>query len=340
MRRVVCLDPGHGPGSVNGSPDGTYKEHEFAWDMYNRIRPLLTAAGVTVVGTRKTQNEYPSLTTRAAIGNRAGADLFVSIHTNAVPSTSPGSSARGFVAYTSSPPLTAQRNKAACAIIDAMRRAGVVIFGTGMPYHAKFTVLTASASPAVLLEYGFHTHPHEVQLLKNSEYRDTLAKATCEGILDYLNLRNPDKPDPGDGDEKIRSKIKEHQTWLNTVHHSGLTVDGSFGPATQKATIAAYQSVLNCGFNKNLVVDGSYGPATRAAAVPIQYGDNNTLVRIAQGLLYGHRFDPNGYDGSFGPGMLNTMKQFQYRSNITADGSCGPTTWNNLFSSKLGWFTY
>ncbi|KAB4867678.1 hypothetical protein GAG84_26325, partial [Bacteroides thetaiotaomicron] len=36
MGKKVCLDPGHGPGCVNGSPDGSYKEHEFAWDMSQR----------------------------------------------------------------------------------------------------------------------------------------------------------------------------------------------------------------------------------------------------------------------------------------------------------------
>ena len=50
---VVCLDPGHGPGNVNGSADGTYKERDFTWDMYTRLRPLLEAQGITVVSTRE-----------------------------------------------------------------------------------------------------------------------------------------------------------------------------------------------------------------------------------------------------------------------------------------------
>ena len=48
-KHTVCLDPGHGPGNVNGSPDGTYKEWEFTWDMAQRIKPLLEAQGVGVV---------------------------------------------------------------------------------------------------------------------------------------------------------------------------------------------------------------------------------------------------------------------------------------------------
>ena len=81
-KHTVCLDPGHGPGNVNGSPDGTYKEWEFTWDMAQRIKPLLEAQGVGVVLTKTTDN-YPSLTERANISNKAQPDCFVSIHTNA-----------------------------------------------------------------------------------------------------------------------------------------------------------------------------------------------------------------------------------------------------------------
>lgn len=55
-KHTVCLDPGHGPGNVNGSPDGTYKEWEFTWDMAQRVKPLLEAKGVGVVLTKTADN--------------------------------------------------------------------------------------------------------------------------------------------------------------------------------------------------------------------------------------------------------------------------------------------
>lgn len=185
---IVCLDPGHGPGNVNGSPDGSYKEHEFTWDLYTRLRPLLEAQGITVVGTREQESDYPSLSARASVSNRAGADLFVSLHSNAA-----GSSARGFVAFTSAPPETAARNKLAAAIINRVHAAGVVLWGSGLA-HDLLTVLTATTAPAVLLEYGFHTNDQDLALLKDTAYRDKLAQATCAGICDYLGLevKEPD----------------------------------------------------------------------------------------------------------------------------------------------------
>ena len=50
--------------------------------MAQRVKPLLEAQGVGVVLT-KTADNYPSLTERANISNKAKPDCFVSIHTNA-----------------------------------------------------------------------------------------------------------------------------------------------------------------------------------------------------------------------------------------------------------------
>ncbi|OUO13468.1 N-acetylmuramoyl-L-alanine amidase family protein [Flavonifractor sp. An4] len=179
---VVCLDPGHGPGCANGSLDGSYKECEFTWDLYTRLRPLLEGKGITVVGTRDQKSDYPGLSARASVSNRAGADLFVSLHSNAA-----GSSARGFVAFTSAPPETAARNRLAAAIISRIRAAGVVLWGSGLA-HEMYTVLASTTAPAVLLEYGFHTNDQDLALLKDAAYRDKLARATCAGICDYLGL--------------------------------------------------------------------------------------------------------------------------------------------------------
>ena len=49
-------------------------------------------------------------------------------------------------------------------------------------------MLWQTEAPAVLIEHGFHTNIHEVELLKNSAYRDLLAKVDAQGILDYLGI--------------------------------------------------------------------------------------------------------------------------------------------------------
>ncbi len=185
MKHIVCFDPGHGPKTPNGSPDGTYKEQEFAWDMYTRIRSLLEVQGIEVVGTRK-QTVKPSLTNRAKISNNANADLFVSIHTNAAGSG--WNSARGFELFTSNPGDSAGRNILANKIIKCIEDAGVVMRLRPL-LHKNFTVLTKTIAPACLIEYGFHTNREEVALLKDDTYRDKLAVATAKGICEYLGIQ-------------------------------------------------------------------------------------------------------------------------------------------------------
>lgn len=184
-KHTVCLDPGHGPGNVNGSPDGTYKEWEFTWDMAQRIKPLLEAQGVGVVLT-KTADNYPSLTDRANISNKATPDCFVSIHTNAY-GEGGWSSASGLEIYTSAGPMTAKRNVLASDLVNAFHAAGVSLRSEPIK-HEMYTVLAKTDAPAALIEYGFHTNKTDTEYLKDSKYRDKLAEATAKGICTYLNV--------------------------------------------------------------------------------------------------------------------------------------------------------
>ena len=182
-RKTVCLDPGHGPGCVNGAPDGSYKEQEFTWDLYTRIAPLLEARGVRAICTR-TEDTSPSLTERAGVSNRAGADCYVSIHSNAAGNDG-WYDASGLEIYTSAGPETAQRNVLASALVDAFRSAGVALRSSPIK-HRMYTVLAKTDAPACLIEYGFHTSKADVEKLKDSGCRDRLAEATARGLCAWL----------------------------------------------------------------------------------------------------------------------------------------------------------
>ncbi|MEA4955258.1 MAG: N-acetylmuramoyl-L-alanine amidase [Pseudoflavonifractor sp.] len=227
VSNTVCLDPGHGPDTVNGSPDGSYKEKEFTWDMCRRLRPLLEAQGMEVIVTR-TEDEKPSLTVRADVSNKAGAELFVSLHSNA--SESGWTTSSGFVIYTSAAGDTAGRNKAASAILARMKEAGVAIFGSGLQHNPEYTVLTATTAPAMIVEYGFHTNKSDVALLKDSAYRDKLAVATAKGICDYLGVAYKDAPmeeapvdDPTDWAAAAWLKVKDKGVMDGTRPTDGIT---------------------------------------------------------------------------------------------------------------------
>ena len=184
-KKIVCLDPGHGPGCVNGAPDGSYKEHEFTWDMYTRISPLLEAHGVHTICTR-TEDTNPSLTERANVSNKANATCYVSLHSNAAGNDG-WYNASGLEIYTSQGPMTAQRNILASDLVNAFHAAGVSLRSSPIK-HQMYTVLAKTDAPACLIEYGFHTSKEDVEKLKDSDYRDKLAEATAKGICTYLGV--------------------------------------------------------------------------------------------------------------------------------------------------------
>ena len=79
--KTICLDPGHGgrdPGYIVGSK----QEKKYTLLLAQEVRDLLTKQGFKVVLTRK-RDTFPELSDRADTANRAGADLFVSLHFNA-----------------------------------------------------------------------------------------------------------------------------------------------------------------------------------------------------------------------------------------------------------------
>ena len=207
-KKIVCIDPGHGFNSVNCSPDKLYWEHEFAMDMGVRIEKLLKNCGIEVVLTRHSgTQEYPSLTERSNISNRARADCFVSLHSNA---TNGGwASARGLMIYTSAEPMTAQRNILASKLIESFKEQGVLVRQNAL-LHEHYTVLMKTQSPACLIEYGFHTNKEDVALLSSGAYRDKLAVATAKGICNYLGVQfvNTAVPTPPTDSKDVASWAK------------------------------------------------------------------------------------------------------------------------------------
>lgn len=51
-------------------------------------------------------------------------------------------------------------------------------------------------------------------------------------------------------------------------------------------------------------------------------------------------YDPNGIDGSFGPGCDGAIRDFQKDNGLTADGSCGPATKAKLATRKGSYLKY
>ena len=225
--RTVVLDPGHGgvdPGAI--SPHGLYEKRitlatarELArlLEATHRYRPVLTRRG----------DIFVPLRTRVARARAARADLFLSIHADALPD----SAMRGLSVYTLSETasdheagaLAARENKddfvagvhlhrqppvIGAILLDLaqtqtnnrsleLARAIVGELGHAVPLLEKphrsagFAVLTAPDLPSALVELGCLSNPKEERLLPKPSYQRRLAHGLVRAIDDYFAATAP-----------------------------------------------------------------------------------------------------------------------------------------------------
>lgn len=214
--KVIVVDPGHNgayraaintrqvpAGSGRTKPcnspgtaaESGYSEHRFNWDVARLLIGELRSRGAKVVLTRPDdKGTGPCVDERAAIGNRAAADLVVSIHADGNVSRS----ARGFHLILSTRMLGGAGAEAASKRFALILRE-TIQSGTGMPrstYTGRGTALSPrtdiaglnlSKVPAVMLEAGNMHHPRDAALLSSAEFRARLARALADGATQALD---------------------------------------------------------------------------------------------------------------------------------------------------------
>jgi N-acetylmuramoyl-L-alanine amidase len=200
--RVIVIDPGHG-GQDTGTQNKPLKldEKNFTLDVAGRLRVLLVKQGYKVVMTR-TDDRFIPLPQRADIANKAGADLFISIHFNAV-GGSP--TVRGSETYAMTPQYQRSTGSAQRDSSDSVANPGNVNdpWNALLAYHmhtqvisklgsvdrgmkrARFAVLRLVNSPAVLIEAGYLSNDEEARKLATGAYRQSIAEAMAEGVRGY-----------------------------------------------------------------------------------------------------------------------------------------------------------
>jgi N-acetylmuramoyl-L-alanine amidase len=200
--RVIAVDAGHG-GRDTGTQNPRFKlaEKDLTLDVARRLQVLLQREGYKVVMTR-TDDRFIELDERAAIANRANADLFVSVHFNAVANAP---TVRGTETYVMTPRHHAstqpERDKSMVPTSYPGNRFDVWNALLGYHLHrklmdklgtfdrglkrARFKVLTLVECPGVLIESAYLSNDGEADKIRSTAYRDELAEAIAEGIRAY-----------------------------------------------------------------------------------------------------------------------------------------------------------
>jgi len=209
--KTIVLDPGHG-----GKDKGTSaNEKTYTLDVARRAKKLLEAAGHRVVLTRD-EDVFLELPQRSAIAVASGANLFASIHFNAVPNDA---STSGVEIFTFAPQYQRSTNswgprengdaEKEAAPINRHDHWSVVL---AQSIHRRFVgdlktfdrgkklahwgVLRGLNCPGVLVECGFLTSKDEARKIATSAYRQKIAEALVAGIRDYAAVIDRTQPGP------------------------------------------------------------------------------------------------------------------------------------------------
>lgn len=199
--RTVAIDPGHG-----GRDPGTrstlleLEEKNLALAVAHRLKRSLEAEGFRVVLTRQ-DDRFVELTRRSKIANQAGADLFVSIHFNAV-----GNPAiEGTETYVLTPAGQRSTSENLDAVADTAAFPGnqydswntvlaFVVhrqllhdlggFDRGLK-RARFQVLRGVECPALLVEAGYLSNPREARRMAGSRYQEQMVESLTLAIMHF-----------------------------------------------------------------------------------------------------------------------------------------------------------
>ncbi len=177
---VITLDPGHG-GSEYGAIGclGT-KEKDVNLAIALKTKAVLEKAGAKVYLTRTGDSDL-GLYDRVKFSQKNNSDIFISIHSNALPD----SLAETYRSGTSTYYFFPQSAPLARALLTTMTKE----LGTANDKvrQESFAVIRNSESASVLVEVGYMINPEDNSKLANPEFQQKAALSILHGIERYIN---------------------------------------------------------------------------------------------------------------------------------------------------------
>lgn len=203
VQPVVCLDAGH-YGKYNRSPVvPTYYESEMNWKLARFLRAELETYGMDVRMTRAKLEKDLSLSQRGK--QAAGADLFISLHSNACDTESVDRPVGIYLIDDNCGPIDEQSQRIARILAKTVekvmatndhaqvysRKCSYDRDGDGKKNDDYYGVLYAAhqaGTAAVILEHSFHTNTRAAKWLLIDANLRKLAKAEAKALAEYFGM--------------------------------------------------------------------------------------------------------------------------------------------------------
>lgn len=279
-RPIVCLDAGH-YAKYNRSPVvPAYYESEMNWKLAHLLDAELYKYGIEVRHTRADPNKDMELTDRGKAS--AGADLFISLHSNAADSESVRYVVAMFQVDDDCGKMDEQSREVAGILAETVGNVMNLPWQTwstksssdrdGNGYKDDYYGVLRGAhtvhTAGVIIEHGFHTHTATAKWLLVDANLQKLAEAEAKAIAEWFDLKQtaePTIPKPatftltlpmlrqGDKGETVRAMQILLVGRGEDLPKYG--ADGDFGAETTKA-------VKYLQADNDLDADGICGPMT------------------------------------------------------------------------------
>ena len=183
-RPVIVLDGGHG-----GLDKGAKIKYPYIEEKRLTLATvLLTKAhlermGYKVILTRS-KDYFVPLKKRVSFANSAKAELFISVHFNSCPNkTAHGIEVYYFNSRANKVRAKNSRNLARSILSFLCQKTKARSRGIK---DGKFCVIRDTKMPAILIEAGFLTNPHERDNIRKKTYQDKISIGIAEGIENFI----------------------------------------------------------------------------------------------------------------------------------------------------------
>jgi len=180
---TVVIDPGHGGQDKGATGVSGLKEKNINLTVSLYLEELLRARGFNVVMTRKNDTSL-TLAERAALAEKAKADLFISIHANA---SLNNKYASGTETYYYQNKKTSPQSLYLASLIQQEVSAALKLPSLGVK-KAPFHVLRETSMPAALVELAFLSNAVDETILASDHCLKLATEALYRAVLRYYNL--------------------------------------------------------------------------------------------------------------------------------------------------------
>ena len=222
--KTIVIDAGHGGKDAGAVGSGRNYEKNIVLAVAKYLKKELNKMGFKVYLTRS-RDKFVELNDRTHFANVKNADIFISLHANAVPK-SKAKYVHGVETYFLSPARSARAKRVAAlenkgdmdkmswgsknSLLTILNQSKITasnkiaidiqrnmlyklraIYGKsaikdGGVREGPFWVLVGAQMPSILIEVGYISHPKEGRRIKTTKYQKNIAVGIAEGVKSYF----------------------------------------------------------------------------------------------------------------------------------------------------------